>query len=91
MVYQIQITGQGYTLRHSKILVCKDLNGAVSLIYKNKKLEYKYYRKQKHNGAIKVLNKSIDEFINKSIWEKYSMALLPSATSVVIPTMVPTG
>jgi len=52
MVYQIQVVGQGYTLRHAKILVCKDLDGNVSLVYKNKKLEYKCYRKQKHNGAI---------------------------------------
>ena len=91
MVYQIQVVGQGYTLRHAKILVCKDLDGNVSLVYKNKKLEYKCYRKQKHNGAIvdtKTLNQSINEFIRKPSW---GVALLQSATTAAIPAMVPTG
>lgn len=35
-IYQIQVFGQGYTLRHAKILVCKDLGGQISLIYKNR-------------------------------------------------------
>lgn len=94
IVYQIQVAGYGYALRHAKILVCKDLNGTISLIYKNRKLEYKCYRKQKHNGAIvdaKVLNKTIDDFIKKSVWEKYNLALLQSATTVAVPAIVPTG
>jgi len=94
MVYQIQVADQGYALRHAKILVCKDLNGTISLVYKNRKLEYKCYKKQKHNGAIvdsKMLNKSIDKFISNSVWEKCNLALLQSATAVAIPAMVPTG
>jgi transposase len=93
-VYQIQVAGQGYTLRHAKILVCKDLNGDVSLIYKNRKLAYKCYRKQKHNGFIvdtKVLNQRINEYIKEPTWRKYNIALLPLATAVTIPAMVPTG
>jgi len=93
-VYQIQVVGQGYTLRHTKILVCKDLNGDVSLIYKNKRLAYKCYRKQKHNGFIvdaKVLNQKIDEFIKEPIWRKYNIALLQSATTVAASVIVPTG
>lgn len=94
MIYQIQIVGQGYTLRHAKILVCKDLSGTISLVYKNRKLDYKCYRKQKHNGAIvdtKVLNRRIDEFIRQPLWGKYDMALLRLATPVVIPAIAPTG
>jgi transposase len=93
-VYQIQVVGQGYTLRHAKILVCKDLSGDVSLVYKNKKLTYKCYRKQKHNGFIvdtKVLNQRINEFIKEPTWRKYNIALLQSATIVATPAMVPTG
>ncbi len=93
-VYQIQVVGQGYTLRHAKILVCKDLNGEVSLVYKNKKLAYKCYRKQKHNGFIvdtKVLNQRINEFIRNPIWSKYDIALLQSATTISIPAIAPTG
>lgn len=93
-VYQIQVVGQGYTLRYSKILVCKDLNGDVSLIYKNKKLPYKCYKKQKHNGTTadaKILNKHIDEFIKRPISESPNVALLYSATTAVVSTIAPTG
>jgi transposase len=93
-VYQIQVAGHGYTLRHAKILVCKDLSGAVNLIYKNKKLEYKFYRKQKRNGAIvdtKRLNQIMNEFIKNPVWEKYTVALLRSATTIATPAIVSTG
>ncbi len=93
-VYQIQVVGQGYTLRHAKILVCKDLNSVVSLVYKDKKLAYKCYRKQKHNGFIvdtKVLNQRIDEFIKTSICKKYDLSLPQTSMAVAIPAMVPTG
>jgi transposase len=93
-VYQIQVIGQGYTLRHAKILVCKDLNGDVSLIYKNKRLAYKCHRKQKHNGFIvdtKVLNQRIDEFIKEPVLIKHNIALLQSATTVAASVIVPTG
>lgn len=93
-VYQIQVVGQGYTLRRAKILVCKDLNGDISLVYKNKKLAYKCYRKQKHNGFIvdtKILNQRINEFIRNPILREYDIELLPLATTVSMPAMVPTG
>lgn len=93
VVYQIQTAEPGYALRHAKIMVCKDLSGAISLIYKNKKLAYKCYRKQKHNGAIidpKALNQRIDEFIKNPMWIK-SMVLLSSSTSVAMPAVIPTG
>ncbi len=92
-VYQIQIAGQGYALRHAKILVCKNLNGTINLIYKNRLLAYKCYRKQKHNGFIvdtKVLNQRINEFIKEPTWKKYNMALLQPTATVDIPSMVPT-
>jgi len=93
-IYQIQVVGQGYTLRYAKILVCKDLGGQISLIYKNRKLAYKCYQKRKHNGAIidaKLLNQKIEEFIKNPVWENYKIALLPPTTAVVAPAMVPTG
>ena len=93
-VYQIQVSDQGYTLRYAKILVCKDLNGDISLIYKNKKLPYKCYKKQKHNGTTadtKILNQRIDEFIKRPISESPNVALLYSATTAVVSTIAPTG
>lgn len=84
-IYQIQVTGQGYTLRHAKIMVCKDLNGAISLVYKNRKLNHKCYRKQKHNGAIvdtKAINQRIEEFIRNPLWETHS-------PTTAIPAMAP--
>jgi hypothetical protein len=94
-IYQIQVFGQGYTLRHAKVLVCEDLNGQVSLIYKGKKLEYKCHQKQRRNGSIvdsKAINQKIDEFIRRPYkpsinhpWKKYGAALLrkpPSAATL---------
>jgi len=93
VVYQIQIAGQGYTMRHAKILVCEDLSGTVSLVYKNKKLDYKCYRKQKHNANTvdaKSINKKIDGFIRKSLWTNYSEALLRSSRIITLPAIAPT-
>jgi len=93
-VYQIQVDGQGYTLRHAKILVCTNLDGAVSLVYKNKKLPYKCYKKQKHNGSTidaKILNQHVDWFVKRSILELPNVALLQSTTTVATSAIAPTG
>ena len=94
VVYQIQVPGHGYTLRHAKIMVCEDLRGGISLLYKNKKLDYKCYRKQKHNGNVvdaKVINQKINEFIKNPLWGKYDIALLKTASIVGLAAVVPTG
>ena len=94
VVYQIQVVGQGYTLRRAKVLVCEDLSGNVTLLYKNRKLDYKCYRKQKHNGKVvdaKVINKKIDEFIKNPPWRKYDIALLKTASVITPLAAVPTG
>ena len=94
VVYQIQVFGKGYTLRHTKILVCKDLSGAVSLVYKNKKLDYKYYRKQKRNADVvdaKAINKKVDEFIRSSLWKNYDKRLLQTISTVALSTAASIG
>jgi hypothetical protein len=94
VVYQIQVPGHGYTLRHTKIMVCEDLSGSISLLYKNKKLDYKCYRKQKYNGNVvdaKVINQKINEFIKNPLWGKYDIALLKAASIVGLAAVVPTG
>lgn len=102
IVYQIQVVGKGYTLRHAKILVCKDLSGAISLLYKNRKLDYKCYQKQKRtDDAVdtKTINKKVDEIIRKPYkpssnhpWKKYGEALLLQRAFVAaLPAAVPTG
>jgi transposase len=94
VVYQIQVPGHGYTLRHAKILVCEDLSGGISLLYKNKKLDYKCYRKQKHNANIvdtKIINQKIDEFIKNPPWGKCDVMLLKVASVIALPAVMPTG
>ncbi len=94
VVYQIQVFGQGYALRHAKILVCEDLSGNVSLLYKSKRLNYKCYRKQKHNGNIvdeKSINKKLDEFIKKSLWRNHDRRLLQTTPVAILPATVPSG
>jgi transposase len=94
VVYQIQVFGKGYTLRHAKILVCKDLSGAVSLVYKNKKLDYKCYRKQKRNADIvdaKAINERVDEFIRSSLWKSHDKRLLQTVSAVALSAAASTG
>jgi hypothetical protein len=102
IVYQIQVVGKGYTLRHAKVLVCKDLSGTISLLYKNKKLSYKCYQKQKRTADAvdtKTINKKVDEIIRRphkpSInhpWKKYGVALLlQRASAPTLPAVAPTG
>jgi hypothetical protein len=98
VVYQIQVFGQGYTLRHAKIVVCKDLTGAISLVYKNKKLDYKCYQKQKRTADAvdaKTVNQKVDETIRRPYkpsinhpWRKYGIILLPQPPSTVIESVV---
>ena len=94
VVYQIQVFGKGYTLRHTKILVCEDLSGAVSLVYKNKKLDYKCYRKQKRNSDVvdaKAINKKVDEFIRSSLWKNYDKRLLQTVSTAALSVSASTG
>lgn len=68
-IYQVQVKGQGYTLRHARVWVCEDLKGQVSLLYKGKKLDYKTHEKQKHQTEIvdtKNLNYTVNQLIGKT-------------------------
>ena len=95
IVYQIQVVGQGYTLRHAKIRVCEDLTGTISLLYNNKKLDYKCYQKQKKvTEAVdsKTINQRVNEVIRKQHkpsvnhpWRRYGMPL----SAQPVPTITP--
>lgn len=102
VVYQIQVFGQGYTLRHAKILVCKDLSGKISLLYKNRKLDYKCYKKQKRVADTvdaKNINKKVDEIIRRPHkpsadhpWKKYNLILSRQPTvATTASTALPAG
>jgi len=68
IVYQIQVTGQGYGLRHAKVTVCKNLKGDVTLIYKGRRLIYRCYKKQKKATEIvskKMLHQKINSMTKK--------------------------
>jgi hypothetical protein len=100
MVYQIQVFSQGYALRHAKILVCKDLTGNISLVYKNKKLDYKCYQRRKSTDTAdtKTINQKVNEIMRKPYkpsinhpWKKCGIALLQQPISVVTTATATTG
>jgi hypothetical protein len=68
IVYQIQTQGQGYGLRHAKVMVCKDLKGNVTLLYKGRTLNYRCYKKQKLATEIvgkKMLHQKLNRIVKK--------------------------
>jgi transposase len=70
VVYQVQVKGYGYTLRHAKVTVCEDIQGTVTLLYKGKKLEYRSYEKQKRQMEA-IDAKELNNVVNKIIKKLY--------------------
>ena len=67
-LYQIKTEDKGYRLRHTKVTVCEDLEGKVTIIYKGEKLEHRCYKKQKKTAEIieaKDLNHKIDSIVER--------------------------
>ena len=78
-IYQLQIAGLGLTMRKSKISVCEDFSGKVTLLYKGKSMEYKIYKRAKKQLSAqdaKTLNKEVDKMIaeqNKQLNYKHAV------------------
>lgn len=67
VIYQIKTNTKGYRLRHSKVTVCKDLNGLITLVYRGKILDYSCHERAKQNAAIvdaKQLGAKVDSIKN---------------------------
>jgi len=67
-IYQIKTESSGYRLRHAKVRVCEDLEGKITIIYKDRKLEYSCHKKQKRAAEIvevKALNYKMDTIAKK--------------------------
>ena len=65
-IYHLQVEGLGLTMRKSKITVCEDSTGKVTLIYKGKSMKYKVYKRAKKQLVpqdAKTLNKEVDKVI----------------------------
>lgn len=65
-IYQIKVFGKGYTLRHANVLISEGLDGAISIIYKGRKLKYQILKKQRHAAEVlcsKNLNARVDELL----------------------------
>lgn len=68
-LYQIKTENKGYRLRHAKVTVCEGLDGEVTIIYKEKKLNHQCHKKQKKTAAIieaKDLNHKIDSLVKRN-------------------------
>ncbi len=58
-LYQIQTTRPSYALRHAKVMVCENWQGAVTILYKGKPLPYQIYQEQARQ-ATEVPSKLVD-------------------------------
>lgn len=63
VVYQIQTDRPTYALRKAKVTVCSDVDGNVTILYKNKELAYKIFKKQAKQSEVlssKDVNHKVD-------------------------------
>lgn len=64
IIYQIKTKGKGYGLRKARVTVCDDYEGKITLLYKNRKLDYEIYDKKNQPivaTPAKELNVEIDK------------------------------
>lgn len=59
VIYQVQTLRPTYALRNAQVTVCKDAAGAISLLYKQKPLQYTIFHKQPRQAEI-VAAKDLD-------------------------------
>jgi len=52
IIYQIKTKDKGYGLRHAKVTVCDDDQGNITLIYKNRTLDYKIFDKKNRSSEV---------------------------------------
>lgn len=67
-IYQVQISGYGYSLRNAAVTVCENMNGIVQLLCMGKERTYKCYEKSKRPPEIvdtKHLNRKVDNFVKQ--------------------------
>jgi transposase len=65
-IYQIQISGYGYSLRNATVTICENTGGVVHLLCMGKERAYKCYEKSKRPPEIvdtKHLNRKVDNFV----------------------------
>jgi len=59
LVYQIQTARPTYALRQASVMVCQDISGKVTILYKSKPLDYTIFCKQSKQAEV-VSSKDID-------------------------------
>ena len=64
LVYQIQTDRPSYALRKAKVTVCLDADDKVTILYKNKELAYKIFKKQAKQSEV-LSSKDVDRKVDK--------------------------
>ena len=62
VIYQIQSDRPGYALRNAQVTICENPNGEVTILYKNKPLDFTIFKKLPHQAEI-VDTKSVNRAI----------------------------
>ncbi len=62
VIYQVQSERPDYALRHAQVLICENAQGEVTILYKNKPLDYTIFHKQKHQAEV-VDTKTLDHHL----------------------------
>ncbi len=63
VIYQIRSDRPGYALRNTKVTICQDAKGEVTILYKNKPLAFTIYQKPLRQAEI-ADTKTLDHLLN---------------------------
>ena len=64
VIYQIQTSRPSYAMRKAQVTVCEDPQGAITILYKGRPLDYTVFHKQQRQAGV-VSSKSIDAKLKK--------------------------
>jgi hypothetical protein len=66
VIYQVKVDNIGYGLRKANVTVCKDMAGAITLLYKGRKLDYQCHQKQRKTADV-VTSKQLASRIDRTV------------------------
>ena len=64
VVYQVQTDRPTYALRKAKVTVCLDADDRITILYKNKEVDYKIFKKQAKQSEV-LSSKDLDAKVDK--------------------------
>lgn len=99
-IYKIQVAGAGYRLQHSKVIVCESLSTGITLLHKERILNYVCQDKSQRTTRVlskKALTAKLDNILYHQVkpgpahpWRHFVINPTRSLNNKINPTLPPT-